>query len=256
MIFYQKLFKRLQSLWNMLSEKGQKQDKFVIYLLLIEVFVIILILGIKAANLAVALGTISMGLAIVYIEIIKPWLQKPKIQIEFDNKRPFCLPVKTVPGNCLHYHIRLKVTNEGELMAKRVRGKLVGVNTGNKIIDEFFDPLFLHWTSIEPIRGLGKLGFQTSAPYLGPIDLNAKEWDYLDVFSTDEKRRNVILIATSLQPRGCLKQFIMRERAILKITIHGENIKPVPKIYELVWANHNKNKIVMFEKKKRKVNNG
>ena len=61
-------------------------EKLIVYLLLIEVFVLILILGItRGEDLAVALGTISMALAIVYIEIIKPWLHKPKIKIEFKN---------------------------------------------------------------------------------------------------------------------------------------------------------------------------
>lgn len=112
MIFYQKLFKSLQSLWNMLSKKGGKQDKFVIYLLLIEVFVIILILGIhkETAALASALGTISMALVIVYIEIIKPWLQKPEIKIEFNEKR-YCRHEKKEKDPC--YYCHFSVINSG-----------------------------------------------------------------------------------------------------------------------------------------------
>ena len=52
---------------------------------------LVLILGLTGhAELASALGTISMALIIVYIEIIKPWLQKPEIKIEFENETPFC----------------------------------------------------------------------------------------------------------------------------------------------------------------------
>lgn len=174
------------------------------------------------ANLLVAGGTISMVVLIAYIEIIRRRWGKPKVIIEFDNKAPFCRCATPEGTEESRDYVRIKVTNAGKSVAKRVRGKLVGVNTGNKIIDEFFDPLFLHWTSIEPIRGLDRLGFQTSTQYLDSVDLNAKEWDYLDVFSTDEKRRSLISIATSPQPRGCLKQFIMRESNFKDNNLWGE----------------------------------
>jgi len=256
MIFYQKLFKRLQSLWNMLSEKGEKQDKFVIYLLLIEVFVIILILGIKAANLAVALGTISMALAIVYIEIIKPWLQKPKIKIQFDNKRPFCLPVKAVPGDYLHYHIRLKVRNEGESIVKRVRGKLIDIKDEKDNILERFDPVFFHWSSMEILQKVApyinekkELKFKKyyeQSNYLDPLDLSPGEYDYLEVFLTGEelfrekegKKEGKVEICTSRIPRGTAKYFYMNQTQdtyFLTIVISGENIEPVTEKYKLVW---------------------
>lgn len=252
MIFCQKLFKRLQSPWNMLSEKGQKQDKFVIYLLLIEVFVIILILGIKAANLAVALGTISMALAIVYIEIIKPWLQKPKIKIEFDNKRPFCLPVKTVPGNYLHYHIRLKVTNECELMAKRVRGKLIEIIDEEKRKPvEQFDPVFLHWSSVEFVRNV-------KPDYINPINLSYKEYDYLEIIFTEQEKTGQVTICTTTFPRGCIKEFNMNQPdfnilkkiaqincPIFKIVISGQNIEPATEKYKLVWNGEKYDEIKM-----------
>ena len=206
------------------------------------------------ANLLVASGTISMALIILYIEVIKPWLREPRITIEFDNKAPLCRCATPEGTQGSRDYVRIKVTNAGNSVAKAVRGKLVEVNSGNVIIDEFIDPLFLHWTSIEPLRGLGKLGFQASSSYVDSIDLNAKEWDYLDVFSTNDKEKGLISITTSPQPRGCLKQFWMKQSAILKVTIYGENMKPVPKIYELVWMDHNK--IAMFEKKKREVKNG
>lgn len=153
-MIFQKPLKRLQNLWDMLSKKGEKQDKFVIYLLLIEVFVIILILGIKReGNLAVALGTISMALAIVYIEIIKPWLQRPKIEIEFENEAPFCRDC-LIRSNVIDsagvikdeygYFIRLRIRNIGGSLAKNLRGKLVEVTKQSGELDADFDPLFLH----------------------------------------------------------------------------------------------------------------
>lgn len=203
--------------------------------------------AIYIADLLVAFGTISMASVIVYIEIIKPWGKKPRIAIEFDNKAPFCRNATPEGEKESWEYFRVKVTNIGNSAAKKVRGKLVELDTGHTVINEFFDPLFLHWTSIEPARGFEKLGFAASTKYLDSIDLGVKEWDYLDVFSLGGKIRNLIKIATSPQSRGCLKQFSMRDRAVLKITVFAENVDPVQKRYQLVWQDHDR--VRMFEVK-------
>lgn len=203
--------------------------------------------AIYMADLLVAFGTISMALVIVYIEIIKPWGKKPRITIEFDNKAPFCRNATPEGERDSWEYFRVKVTNIGNSAAKKVRGKLVELDTGNTVVNEFFDPLSLHWTSIEPVRGLEKLGFAVSTKYLDSIDLGAKEWDYLDVFSLGGGSGDEIKIATSPQPRGCLKQFGLRDRAVFKITVFVDNIDPVSKRYQLVWQDHGR--VRMFEVK-------
>lgn len=263
MIFYQKLFKRLQSFWNMLSEKGEKQDKFIIYLLLIEVFVIILIVGITKADLAVALGTISMALAIVYIEIIKPWLQKPKTKVEFKDELLFYLDVVSNGHN--HYHIRLKVINEGKSTAKRVRGKLIDIKDKKGNILKRFDPVFLHWSSMEILEKRAVINlkekprlctYYEQPNYLDPLDLSPKEYDYLEIIYTGEelssekegKKEGLVMICTSQTPRGTAKNFWMNQTQntyFLTIVISGENIDPVTEKYKLIWNGEKYNKIKM-----------
>ena len=256
----------------MLSEKGEKQDKFVIYLLLIEVFVIILILGIKEeGNLAVALGTISMALAIVYIEIIKPWLQKPKIKIEFKNDPPFCrdclievnvkTPTPAYKGPAFGHFIRLKIRNIGGSLAKNLKGKLVKVIDRDGEINTDFDPLFLHWVSIPRIKRVELDPFEK---WLDPIDLNVGEWEYLDVFNTLEKLekkedsnenspkkeekgffKGLVYIGTKEEARVSRNKFNISEGLkAFKITIYGDNIEPVTETYRLDWDGKN-NKIKM-----------
>jgi len=207
--------------------------------------------AIYSADLLVAFGTISMALVILYIEILKPWAEKPKIAIEFDNKAPFCRHITPEGTTQSRESFRIKVVNIGTSVAKKVKGKLVEFDTQILTVNEFFDPLFLHWSSIEPMKGLDKLGFTTTTKYLDSIDLGAEEWDYLDVFSIgEEKYRHLIIIATSPEPRGCLKQFVMRDEIILKITVFAENTDPVSKRYQLVWQDHDR--IRMFEVKNKK----
>jgi hypothetical protein len=261
-MFFERLFKKLESPWNMLWKKGEKQDKFVIYLLSIEVFVIILIVGIAKidlmvkVNLAVALGTISMALAIVYIEIIKPWLQKPKIKIEFRNEAPFCRDCiigKAVVAGKLRYQygyfIRLRIRNIGGSLSKNLRGKLVEVTKPNGELDADFDPLFLHWTTIEKRQR----EIDPWANYLDPLDLNSTEFDYLDIFNLLEGRESEerpIEIIHTPHERGCRKYLEMSQvKNTFKITIYGENIEPVTEIYKLKWDGKNYNEIKMYKTK-------
>ena len=44
----------------------------------------------EGVNLLIAFGTIGMTLTIFYIEIIKSWIRKPEIRIEFKDKDPYC----------------------------------------------------------------------------------------------------------------------------------------------------------------------
>ena len=166
--FFQKFFKILQNFWDILLKKGRKQEKFVIYLLLIEVFVLVLILGVTGnGELAVALGTISMALAIVYIEIIKPWLQKPEIRIEFDKKK-YLHREKKEKGPC--YYCHFMVVNSGLSQADDCEAVLEKIWDGKgKNEDhskwpelEGWIPVNLKWSCEE--KGSEKACFKTIYP--------------------------------------------------------------------------------------------
>jgi len=271
MIFYQKLFKKMQNIWDMLSQKGEKQDKFVIYLLLVEVLVIILILGTtRGEDLAVALGTMSMALAIVYIEIIKPWLHKPKIKIEFENETPFCRRCNITDENNFGYFIRLGIRNVGGSLARNLRGKLVEVVSKDGKAYKNFDPLFLHWASTPIIE---RVDMGKYAKWLDPIDLNVGEREFLNVFVTKtpekkgkeietdylkrkEKEKGLLYIGTKPEARGSVMKLKISEGLrYFKITIYGENIDPITEKYELDWDGKNYDRINMQPIKREEANN-
>lgn len=264
MLFHQKFCSFLKYLRNMLSEK------FVIYLLLAEIFVLILILGItRGEDLAVALGTISMALAIVYIEIIKPWLQKPKIKIEYENEDPFCRKCDIKIENNFGYLIRLRIRNIGGSVARNLKGKLVDVINKDGKTYKYFDPLFLHWASA---GFTGKVGTGKHVNWLDPIDLNVAEWEFLNVFITKtakkkekesdteylerkKKEKGLLYINTKTEARGCVMILkISKGLNAFKITIYGNNIEPVTETYKLKWDGENYDEIEINPMNRKEAN--
>lgn len=198
----------------------------------------------------VAVGTIGMSSVIVYIEILKPLLQKPKLKIEFDNGVPFCRDVREEKRDKQQYHIRLRVENKGGSVARGLRGKLVKVANEDGTLDTDFDPLFLHWTTVEP-KPTEISSIFNWENILEPIDLNKREFEFLDIFyliSGEEKSEKPVNIYHTNFPRGCLKGFgTDKLTSAFKITIYGENVKPVTKTYKLDWNGKKYNEIRMYE---------
>lgn len=201
------------------------------------------------------IGTIGVALMIAYIEILKPWMQKPEIEIEFENKLPFCRDLLITDEEKNEYFIRLRIKNTGGSAAKNLRGKLVEVIDKDGKPHKDFDPLFLHWVPMTLMNGL-----DIYARYLDPIDLNAEEWEYLDVFHTFQKgvdyaktdlleqKEDLVHIGTTPEDRGCNINFRMSaELKAFKITIYGENIEPVTETYKLVWDGKNYDEIKMYK---------
>lgn len=256
----------LKDYWNWLLEEVEKR-KWIVYSILIGFAILVLVLGIilqEIANALVAFGTIGMVLAIVYIEIIKPWLQKPEIKIQFKNETPFCLDViPSLSGNKYHnYHIRIKVINKGKAIAKKVRGKLIMVKDKQGNLLERFDPVFIHWSSMEIQQKVApyinekqelKLKKYYEQPnYLDPIDLSSGEYDHLEIVYTSNKKekKNEVKICTSSIRRGTAKEFRMNQTQniyFLTIVISGENIEPATEEYKLVWDGKKYDEIKMCE---------
>jgi len=189
------------------------------------------------SNWIAGVSALVMAIIIFCIEIVKPWWLKPRIIIEFNNEKPFCRHA-TVEGTTREqYYVRIRVKNKGKSVARRLRGKLVDAIGKDGVSHKDFDPLFLHWTTIEPPRGLDRLNYQLSVRYLEAIDLNRGEWDYLDVFIREKGKEELIEIATTKTPRACLKELhITDEIEYVKITIYGANVDPRTETYKLVWS--------------------
>lgn len=210
-------------------------------------------------DLLPAIGTIGMALIIVYIEIIGPRRNKPKVSVEFDNRIPFCRRATPLLAKAERYYVRIRVENTGRSVARRLKGKLVEVRTKDGAPREDFDPVFLHWVSVEPVRKAQLAVKEKETPhlvwysdytnYLDPIDLASKEFDYLDILSTGKEDGGRMELGTTPERRGARKSFRMSEGVgAFKITIYGEAIKPVTKVYELVWDGKQYDEVRMREK--------
>ncbi len=170
-------------------------------------------------DILVACGTIGMCFIVFYLEI----LRKPKLEIEFGQKKPFCriAPMRstqTQSGEACW--IRLRVINKGNKAAENCVGKLVEVkkiDEGVKTVFRPFDPVVLHW--------VGSSGYK-------PIPLNIGEYEYLDVIYTFANSE--ALINCDKTPRG-IKTDLEAGQYILKITIVSGNASPISKSYHLIW---------------------
>ena len=67
-------------------------------------------------GLLVAFGTIGMTFMIVCIEVIRPWIRKPEIKIEFANEMPYCRHART-EGGLRPYYGHFVVVNSGQTPA-------------------------------------------------------------------------------------------------------------------------------------------
>ncbi len=230
MIFHQKICSFLKCFWNILSKKGKKQDKFVIYLLLIEVFVVVLILGLTGhAELASALGTISMALVIVYIEIIKPWLRKPDIKIEFDEEK-YLHREKKKRDPC--YYCHSMVVNSGLSQADDCEAVLEEIWVDGKKRQDFI-PVNLKWSCER--QGSKKACFKTIYPgkrkYFGDIARVRKEKEKF----TFELGRTFISQDTFLKEGSHVI-------SIIQISVYSKNAAKATEKFEINWCGEYKEK--------------
>ena len=188
-----------------------------------------------------SIGTLGTVLILFYIQIIKPWLNEPVINIEFNQKEPYCKEVgwvfKDPQGNTIRtpsYWIRVKVKNEGGSVAKNCEGQLIDIlDYWTEESVEKFVPLILRWSS---------------RPATGPIDINRESSWFLDVifinrdnkdvrstFGTTFSKKAHINDIFREHPTGTLKD-LKAGRYYLKIMIYGDNFRPqIKKIY-MNWS--------------------
>lgn len=182
-------------------------------------------------QVAIGIGTVGMTILIFYLEI---W-RKPRFLIEFEQREPFCRKADLRANKEWNivfpvYWIRIRVKNDGTKAAKNCEGKLVEITQireGKEFPFQPFDPVLLHWVGYPDIR---------------PIDINRKEYEYLDVIYTVEsgeapyqkEMEGKAILNTDASERGIKKSLPVGEY-VLTITIYGENVEPLSKRYHLIW---------------------
>jgi len=172
-----------------------------------------------------AIGTIATAIVAMVVAFIPSILRRynrPKFDIEFENKKPFCrYAFREILGKealTRTYWIRLRVRNVGKSVAKACEGKLVRITDLKTNEDrKDFDPIVLNWVGTNR----------------HPIDINKSEYEYLDIlFTREDDGKRFYLREIDPQPRG-INLTPERKDYILRIVLYGENVEPLDKSFHL-----------------------
>lgn len=185
------------------------------------------------AAIATTLAVVVAFVAIVWAEWLKPRIFSPQLQIEFDNKPPFCNVSKTTmfdEGGKVRegYWIRLRIKNNGKLPAVNCIGRLHEIRDrgGNRIAR--YDPETLAW------RG----GQQ-------PVTLMPHgDFDYLDVWCSGINASYMFVRAKDPKIQGANLKF---EKGIysIDVAVYAENAAPVRRTFQVEWEGEY-NEVKMF----------
>lgn len=195
---------------------------------------------------ATAIGTLAAVavalFAVFWPSIIKRW-NRPKLTFEFDNAEPFCrhtfglMDIGTRTTQKLNsYHIRLRVKNKGKSIARKCEGKLIAIaHKDLKTLRQDFDPVILHWVGSDAVvRNLGAGSGSMQFAKTPSIDINAKEYEYLDFLSTHEKTDRFEIQAIDYDiPRGITLD-PQKDDYYFLVTIYSENTNPASEVYKTV----------------------
>lgn len=189
--------------------------------------------GVKdGINLLVALGTIGMTLIIVYIEVIKSWIQKPEIKIEFANEMPYCR--HAITKTLLRpYYCHFAVVNSGQTPADDCEAVLERIwdssnEKKNSEGEEWknFIPCNLKWSAEDPKKDFERACFKTIYPgerrYFCDIGrVNEKD----DTFDFELSR--FLLSQVNYLSRGKYK---------IQISVYSKNAAKVTKKFVIDWC--------------------
>lgn len=197
-------------------------------------------------EIATAFGTLAAVVvalfAVLWPSILKRW-NRPKLTFEFDNTEPFCrhtfglMDIGTRTTQQLNsYHIRLRIKNKGKSIARKCEGKLIAIaHKDLKTLRQDFDPVILHWVGSDAVvRNLGVGSRSMQFTKTSSLDINSKEYEYLDFLSTHERTDRFEIQAIDFDiPRGITLD-PQKDDYFFLVTIYSENADPVSEVYKTI----------------------
>ncbi len=211
-----------------------REKKFTLLLVLTVIVVAVCyLINIKdGINLLVALGTVGMTLMILYIEVIKSWIQKPEIKIEFTNEVPYCRHAKTERG-LGPYYCHFAVVNSGQTPANDCEAVLERVwdssnEKKNSKWEEWknFIPCNLKWSAEDPDKDFERACFKTIYP--------GERRYFCDIGRVNEKH-DIFIFELS---RFFLSQvnYLLRGKYKIQISVYSKNAAKVTKKFVIDWC--------------------
>ena len=193
----------------------------------------ILLIDVKdGVNLLVASGTIGMTSVIILIQVIRPWMRKPEIKIEFANERPYCRHAKTETG-LRPYYGHFAVINSGQTPADDCEAVLERVwdSSNEKKNSEWeewknFIPCNLKWSGEDRHKDFERACFKTVYP--------GERRYFCDIGRVDEGYDifNFELSRAFLSQVNCLS----RGKYKIQISVYSKNAAKVTKKFVVEWS--------------------
>jgi hypothetical protein len=187
-----------------------------------------------------AVGSIAAAVIVLinlYLLFIKPRWERPRLNIEFGMRAPFCRetisgkfrstdPKVTVPT----YWVRVRIRNSGKATAKSCLGKVTEVmDSDGKVMDEF-DPTQMHWVTTD----WGRVSFAT-------LDLGGRgDYEYIDLLAVQANDDKAYICGDQFEwahypPRG-LRNYLEPGKYVIRFVVYAENAESAEKYLSLVWG--------------------
>lgn len=157
-----------------------------------------------------AIGTLLAVVTALFIGPIRNWYIRPVLAITIGNEVPFVrrtsASVNLRTGRQSSgeaFWLRLKIKNVGRSSAKRCEAKLVTIaHSDLRSLRQDFDPVVLHWVGGDLISET--TGVEHSLHYTksGYTDINAGEYEFLDLLCSQQDRETFDIQAIDTVPRG------------------------------------------------------
>ena len=211
----------------------------------VAIFVMMVVIYLRnirvGVNLLVAFGTVGMTLVIVYIEIIRPWLQKPEIKIEFANERPYCHHDKGKKGSRI-YWCHFVIFNNGRRQADDCEVVLERVwdwnnkkeNSERK--ERKFIPSNLKWSAEDRHKDFERACFKTIYP-------GGRRY-FCDIARVEEVKENNKRVEKNdnkfdfelARPLKSQDNSLSRGKYKIQISIYSKNGAKVTKKFTIDWC--------------------
>lgn len=174
------------------------------------------------------LGAVFVALFAIFWPNMLRWRNRPILKFEFDNKEPFCRKIPNIlnptTGEIIQlnsYYVRLRIKNIGKSIARNCKGKLIAIaHKDLGTLRQDFDPVSLRWVG----------NYSTS----GILDINSREYEYLDIFSANEKSDRFHIAAIDYGiPRG-ITMDPQRDDYFILISVYAENAESIERVYKVI----------------------
>ena len=181
--------------------------------------------------------TTALGLLVtIYLQILKPWLVRPKLSWAFIENNNFLREIafETFPKkydfdhqiigiNRPGFNARIKILNNGKTTAKRVQGRVECLRLFNRKTEKYsiieYHPTVVKWSGEETWN---------------PVDIAPKSHFFLDLFWVKNERIEEILNFNFNRYRGEIN------KENLEVMIKENS--PADEVYWNVWIDNNWNR--------------